>query len=273
MYNIAIGACAAVLYLISGSLLGVRLSRIAGGAKSVMSKTRLVAMAAVAAILHGLFLIQLIMQADGINLGFFNALSLASLLIVVILLLLGLLSPVENLGIVLLPFSAVSIVLVLLFPSQRMISDSASWPLEVHIIISIIAYALLAMATVQALLLAIQDYRLRHHQPGGMLRGIPPLTTMETLLFQMIAAGFVTLSLALLSGFLFLEDVFAQHLVHKTTLSIVAWLVFGILLWGRWRFGWRGRTALRWTLGGFITLMLAYFGSKLVLELILQRVG
>jgi ABC-type uncharacterized transport system permease subunit len=160
-----------------------------------------------------------------------------------------------------------------MFPSQRIISDSVSWPLELHIIISIIAYALLAMATVQALLLALQDRRLRQHHPGGFLRGMPPLTTMESLLFQMIAAGFVALGLALLSGLLFLEDMFAQHLVHKTVLSIAAWLVFGILLWGRWRFGWRGRTAIRWTLGGFITLMLAYFGSKLVLELILNRVN
>jgi ABC-type uncharacterized transport system permease subunit len=91
------------------------------------------------------------------------------------------------------------------------------------------------------------------------------------LLFQMIAIGFVLLSLALLSGLLFLEDIFTQHLVHKTVLSSIAWAVFGILLWGRWRFGWRGRTAIRWTLSGFATLALAYFGSKLVLELLLKR--
>ena len=93
---------------------------------------------------------------------------------------------------------------------------------------------------------------------------------MESLLFQMIATGFALLTLALVTGFLFLEDIFAQHLVHKTTLSIIAWFVFGILLWGRWRFGWRGQTALRWTIGGFIFLMLAYFGSKFVLELVLN---
>ena len=100
-------------------------------------------------------------------------------------------------------------------------------------------------------------------------RMMPPLTTMESLLFDAIIIGFVCLSVSLVSGMVFLEDMFAQHLAHKTVLSIIAWLVFAILLTGRWMVGWRGRTAIRWTLGGFISLMLAYFGSKFVLELIL----
>ncbi|EDN66789.1 Cytochrome c assembly protein [Beggiatoa sp. PS] len=87
----------------------------------------------------------------------------------------------------------------------------------------------------------------------------------------MIAVGFGFLSLSLISGMVFLEDIFAQHLVHKTALSIVAWCVFAILLFGRWRYGWRGKTAIRWTLSGFVALMLAYFGTKMVLELILHR--
>ena len=121
------------------------------------------------------------------------------------------------------------------------------------------------------ILLAIQDRHLHNRQPGGFIRALPPLQVMEALLFQMIGVGYVLLTLALLTGILFLEDIFAQHLVHKTVLSIIAWLVFGILLWGRWHFGWRGRVAIRWTIGGFIFLMLAYFGSKFVLELILNR--
>jgi ABC-type uncharacterized transport system permease subunit len=102
------------------------------------------------------------------------------------------------------------------------------------------------------------------------VRALPPLQTMESLLFEMIAVGFVLLSLALLSGFSFLEDMFAQRQVHKTVLSIIAWFVFGTLLWGRYRFGWRGQKALIWTLSGFVVLMLAYFGSKVVIELILS---
>jgi ABC-type uncharacterized transport system permease subunit len=94
---------------------------------------------------------------------------------------------------------------------------------------------------------------------------------METLLFRMIGLGFVTLSLSLISGAFYLDDIFGQHLAHKTVLSVLAWLIFAILLWGRWQFGWRGRTAIRWTITGFVILMLAYFGSKFVIQLILQR--
>jgi len=118
-------------------------------------------------------------------------------------------------------------------------------------------------------LLAIQDYHLRNRHPGGFIRSLPPLQTMEALLFEMILAGFILLTMALLTGFTFLEDMFAQHLAHKTILSIIAWLVFGTLLWGRFRSGWRGQKALIWTLAGFLVLMLAYFGSKFVVEMVL----
>ncbi len=134
-----------------------------------------------------------------------------------------------------------------------------------------LAYSLLSIAAIQSIVLALQDRRLRHKHPGGLTGALPPLQVMESLLFQMIGLGFIFLSLSLLSGIVYLEDIFAQHLVHKTVLSIVAWAVFGVLLWGRWHSGWRGRTAIRWTLGGFVLLLLAYFGSKLVLELILGR--
>jgi len=92
---------------------------------------------------------------------------------------------------------------------------------------------------------------------------------MERLLFEMITAGFLLLTLALISGFVFTDDLFAQHLAHKTVLSMIAWVVFATLLGGRYLLGWRSRTALRWTLAGFILLMLAFFGSKAVLELII----
>ncbi|RMG32852.1 MAG: cytochrome C biogenesis protein, partial [Gammaproteobacteria bacterium] len=179
--------------------------------------------------------------------------------------------PVEVLGLAIFPLTAVAMALDLHNPGHHLLGNEVSWSLRVHVTVSILAYAMLTLATVQALLLALQDNHLRSHHPGGFIRALPPLQTMESLLFEMIGLGFVLLTLSLLSGFLYLEDMFAQHVVHKTLLSIIAWVVFGALLWGRWRFGWRGTTAIRWTLTGFVVLMLAYFGSKAVLELILQR--
>ncbi|GIX30461.1 MAG: hypothetical protein KatS3mg124_0933 [Porticoccaceae bacterium] len=137
--------------------------------------------------------------------------------------------------------------------------------------ISLTAYGLFTIATVQAVLIAFQHRRLHEHQPlGGLLRGLPPLQTMEALLFEFIGAGFVLLSLALLTGFLFVRDLWGQQLVHKTFFAILGWTVYAILLLGRVRFGWRGPTAIRFAIGGFAFLALAYWGSKLALEVILQ---
>jgi len=148
-----------------------------------------------------------------------------------------------------------------------------NWAMSTHILTSIIAFSLLNIAALQAILLAIQDQQLKSHPPKRFIQSLPPLQTMESLLFQMLGTGIVFLTISLVSGFLFIEDLFAQHLVHKTVLSILAWVIFTCLLIGRSRYGWRGQTAIQWTLIGFVLLLLAYFGSKLVLELILHRQG
>lgn len=220
---------------------------------------------------HTFVLYQEVLVPPGINLGFFTALSLASWTVVMLLLLSSLSKPVENLGILLFPVAALTVYLDLRFPSLHLLRQEAGWALKLHVLTSMLAYSLLTLASVQAVLLAIQDRHLRQRHPGGFIRTLPPLQTMEILLFEMIGAGFALLTLALLSGFVFLEDMFAQHLVHKTVLSILGWLLFGALLIGRFRYGWRGRTALIWTLSGYLVLILAYFGSKAVLELILKR--
>ncbi len=193
-------------------------------------------------------------------------------MIVVLLLLLYLREPVANLGLGLLPLAALALVLVLLFggtPTAPTVPIRSQ--LEFHVLVSICAYAVLSLAAMQAILLGLQQRLLHEHHPGGVLRALPPLYMMESLLFRMIAIGFVLLTVALISGFVFLENMFAQHLVHKTVLSIVAWIVFGLLLAGHYWAGWRGPTAVRFTIGGIVLLILAYFGSKFVLELILAR--
>ncbi len=257
-----------VLYLASAVVIGQRLFRLNYGRQLPRSLGLGLGFAGLA--VHTLLLYQNIITDAGINLGFFGAGSLISWTVLLLLFTSSLSKPVENLGIVLLPLAALSIVLEMSLPAQHLLGADAPWGLRVHVLISLLAYSLLTLASVQAVLLAVQDHHLRNRHPGGFIRSLPPLQTMEALLFEMIALGFALLTLSLLSGIMFLEDMFAQHLVHKTVLSIVAWVVFGILLWGRHRSGWRGQKALIWTLVGFVVLMLAYFGSKFVIELVLN---
>jgi ABC-type uncharacterized transport system permease subunit len=261
------GGAAVVLYLMSSILLGLRLAR--GDEGLQRSKNGPLSVGIGALLLHGLVLYQIVLTTAGVNLGIFNSFSLVAWLIVLLLVVSSFSQPTENLGIIVQPVAGLTIFLALAFPSQRLIDQNTPLGLEAHIFTSILAYSVLSIAAVQALLLAVQDRHLRNRHPGGFIRALPPLQTMESLLFQMIWLGFVLLSVALLTGLLFLDDIFAQHLAHKTVLSIASWGVFGILLWGRHRFGWRGRIAIRWTLAGLIVLAIAYFGSKLVLEVLL----
>ncbi|MBA2238046.1 MAG: cytochrome c biogenesis protein CcsA, partial [Lysobacter sp.] len=145
------------------------------------------------------------------------------------------------------------------------------WRLLLHAWLALLAYATLAIAALLAIMSWLQERALRRRQLHPWLRALPPLVELETLLFRTVTAGFVLLSAALLTGALFVEDLLAQHLVHKTVLSVVSWLAFAALLIGRWRLGWRGSVAVRWTLVAMALLLLAVFGSKFVLELVLQR--
>jgi len=224
-----------------------------------------------ALLLHAIALYALIFGVLGMDLGFFNMLALVGLLMAAIGFAAFLKPAFENLGVVLFPLAGVSILLAETLTHDVLLLRGGSWPLYTHILFSLIAYSLLGVAALQAVVLAVQEHRLRRGHAGGLLSSLPPLQEMEHFLFQLIAAGFVLLTLALFTGMIFVHNLFAQNLEQKTVLSLLAWLVFAVLLWGRWRFGWRGRTAIRWTLSGFVSLMLAYFGCKLVLELILGR--
>jgi ABC-type uncharacterized transport system permease subunit len=269
MQAIGLATLAIVLYLLTSAALTLRLAHAASGLTLNRGLVLLLGFGAVA--LHGLALYPRLITDSGLDLGFFNAASLTALITASLLLLASIRQPVENLGIPLLPVAAATMALVAWYPDQRAVIADNGWQLDLHILFSVLAYSMFALAAVQSVLLAIQDNHLRNRHPGGFIRALPPLQVMERLLFQMIGTGYTLLSIALLTGIFFLEDIFAQHLVHKTILSFTGWVIFGVLLWGRWRFGWRGRKAIGWTLSGFAFLILAYFGSKLVLELILNR--
>jgi ABC-type uncharacterized transport system permease subunit len=220
---------------------------------------------------HFLYTAIVFQQNNGFNFSFFSTGSLVAMIVALLLLIAALNKPVEKLGIALFPIAATMLALELNFADKKQLLSHYNWAMSTHILTSIIAFSLLNIAALQAILLAIQDQQLKSHPPRRFIQSLPSLQTMESLLFQMLATGLVFLTISLVSGFLFIEDLFAQHLVHKTVLSLSAWIIFSGLLMGRSRYGWRGQTAIRWTLIGFVLLLLAYFGSKLVLELILHR--
>ena len=178
--------------------------------------------------------------------------------------------PVAALGVIVFPLAAL-LLAIDVFAAPRTVPQPMDWQIKLHVTVALLAFGVLSIAAALAILLAVQERALRHRQFGALLRALPPLTLTETLLFRLIGAGFALLSLTLLTGILFVADLFGQHLIHKTALSIIAWLVFGVLLWGRWRHGWRGRSAVNLTLTGMAILLLAFFGSKFVLEVILHR--
>ncbi len=264
------GILAILLYLLVAFLFGLKLQTRRPFPRGITRQT-LILGGLLGVALHGVALFGAIFTPAGTDLEVVNVASLAVWLAALLLLLSALKAPTENLAIALLPLAALTLAVQLFVPARPVLLTNASTGLEIHILLSLLAFSLLSIAALQAILLAIQDKHLRNRRPGGFIRALPPLETMERLLFQIIGLGFVFLSLALFNGILFVDDIFAQHLVHKTVLSIVAWIMFAILLWGRWRFGWRGRTAIRWTMGGLIILLVGYFGSKLILELVLQR--
>lgn len=257
---------APVLYLTAGGFLAAGL-----WTKRSAYLTAAIVIALGATFAHGVFLIVYLPAPGGIDANLFNSLSLVSLLIVLVLLLAEIRVPVIEIGIVAFPGAALCLILQQTLAPGAVVLTSADPIIAAHVFASLLAYSVLSIAAANAALIAIQDAVLRRHRGIRLLEMLPPLTVMENLLFKLVLVGWLILTLGLITGILFIDNLLAQHLVHKTVLSVVAWITFGLLLAGRWRFGWRGMTAVWLTLAGMFLLILAYFGSKLVLELILGR--
>lgn len=205
----------------------------------------------------------------GADMHFFSALSLVSLGMAALTATVGARGRMAALGVFAFPLAA--LLLAIYAHKGHAPSAPLDWRLQLHAWLALLAYATLAIAALLAMMLWLQERALRRREFHVWLRTLPPLTELETLLFRTIAVGFALLTLTLLTGVLFVENLLAQHLVHKTVLSALSWLVFGGLLLGRWRYGWRGSRAVHWTLTAMALLLLAFFGSKFVLELVLGR--
>ena len=232
----------------------------------------LLCIALVGLALHFTHLMHVLFDANGIELGIINMLSLFGFVLVACGTFLILFRDIESLMAPAYPAACIALLTSLLGHDRVSPHLEMSSGLAAHILTSMLAYGVIALALSQAVLLWLQDYQLKRRHIYSIMRLLPPIQTMEHTLFDLIAIGLVLLTVANALGFLFVNDLFAQHLIHKTALSIAAWAVLGILLMGRYLWGWRGMKAVKWTLLGYVLLTLGYFGSKLVLEVILERV-
>lgn len=260
-----LGLIATFFYALS-SLLLYRQFR--GQAKP--SRAALMLPGGVAVASHAAGLYFLLVTEQGLRLGLFPVASCIAAVGAGLVLVSSLYRPFQWIGTLVFPFA------VLIIPASLWVDTGYNVrPLEhgvgMHVLLSILAYSVLVLAACQALLLLIQDRQLKDGHIRGMMRLFPPMQIMESMLFDIIWLGQSLLTLAILFGFLYVDDLFAQHLVHKTVLTLVAWVIFAVLLIGRHLRGWRGRTAIRFTLTGFAVLVVAFFGSQLVLEVILNR--
>jgi ABC-type uncharacterized transport system permease subunit len=210
-------------------------------------------------------------RASGVtDLHFFAALSLVGLGMATLTSVVGASGRMRALGVVVFPLAALVLLVYALYGHATQ-PEPLDWRLLLHAWLALLAYATLAVAALLAVFLWLQERALRRREFHRWLRALPPLIELEMLLFRTIGVGFVLLGATLLTGMLFVDNLLAQHLVHKTVLSVLSWLAFGALLLGRWRYGWRGAIAVRWTLVAMALLVLAFFGSKFVLELVLHR--
>lgn len=227
----------------------------------------------VALVLHAWLASGDIVAADGLDLSFGNALSVVAGLAAVVAYTTGLMRTLPLIATVVLPIAGVfSMLPVMMTNPHRFPYVEAPWA-AAHVAVALLAYALFIVAAVQALVLMGLEKRLHRGLPNPDTAELPPLLTLERFLFRLVALGFLLLTLTVVSGIFFSEAIFGRPLTfnHKTVFSILSWLVFGGLLAGRKRYGWRGRVALRWILTGTTLLLLAYLGSKFVLEVLLHR--
>ena len=246
--------------------------------------------------LHTLLLYDGLFAAPVLRFGFGQALSVTLWLAVLIYWFESMFVNLEGMQALVLPLAAVCVLLPAVFPGLEAPAYAHTLGFRAHLTLAMLAYSLFTIGALHALLMALLEGTLhgdrfrigkqeaagraeRHAGGPGLLAGplasLPPLLTLERLLFRILTLGFVLLTLTLVTGALFSEEVFGRafRFNHKTLFAVISWVIFGLLLAGRWRYGWRGRKALRWTLAGFVMLLLAYVGSRFVLEVVLTRGG
>jgi len=231
------------------------------------------AVTALALVLHAVTIARAVLTPDGLDLSFMHALSLVAWLTVLVAGLSGVLAKLPAVGNVILPVAALCALAPLAGGSPHRFPYAGDSLATLHIAVALVAYALFVVAALQALLLTGLEKRLHRGLALPDADGSVPLLTLERFLFRLVAAGFVLLTMTLVSGLLFSEQLFGRPVTftHKNLFAVLGWLTFATLLFGRWRYGWRGRRALYWILAGTAMLVLGYLGSKFVAEILLGR--
>ena len=261
-----IGLTACLLYIIGAGWQWAVLRQL-----TPPQRTPIIGIGLVAVLLNALAVWQEVLRDSGIAFGVFDMASVLSLVVAGIVLLSALNRPLENLFVVILPFAALAIIASLFTPDTYSPRGTVPSGVFAHVVMSVTAYGLLTVAAVQALVVWIQDRSLRKKR-GPIIGSLPPLQTMEALLFELLVIGVGFLTIAVTSGFLFIDDIFKPRgMMHHVGITLASWVVFAVLIWGRFRHGWRGAQAARWAMSGFALLLLGYFGSKAVLELVLTK--
>ena len=265
--DILLHVVVAALYVVAA---WIARPRDAGAAASPLAQRAAIA---VAFAVHAVVIVRAIVTPDGLDLSFAHALSLVAALAVLVAWASGALRILPGVATMILPVAALCAALPALSRTAHPFRYADAPLAAAHISIALVAYALFVVAALQAVVLTGIEQRLHRGAPPAGESATPPLLTLERYLFRLIGIGFVLLTVALASGFLFSETLFGKPVTftHKNVFSVAGWAAFAVLLFGRWRYGWRGRTALKWIVGGTLLLVLGYLGSKFVMEVILQR--
>ncbi|MDP6413613.1 MAG: cytochrome c biogenesis protein CcsA [Gammaproteobacteria bacterium] len=259
------GLFAVLFYLMGAIFQGVKFT------SNKNTRTAVFTFGAMAVIAHAISAFGVIRTTSGYHFGFFEISTLIAVSISLLVIISALRKPLENLFLGLFPLAILAILTSLTVSSDYPPTDMSPG-LASHILTSILAYSFIIIAALQSVFLAYQNYHLKHGHAGGLISKFPALLDMEAFLFELLWVGQVLLSLAIIAGLLFIDNIWGiDGVIHKTVFSMLAWIVFAVLLWGRYRLGWRGvRPAIRGTLAGSTLLIVGYYGSKLALEYILS---
>lgn len=217
-----------------------------------------------AVLFHAVMLYHWIDVGHGQDLNVLNMFSLVAWLVALLLIVMSLAKPVENLSLFIFPMAALSILVAVAVPGNHVI-DTAKDPRQlVHILLSVMSFGVFFLATAQSIILAIQERRLRDKQASGIWLKLPALDTMEAILYQLILLGFIVLTVLLVTSFYFYHHVLWQRFLQKSILACLAWIVFAALLVAHKFWGWHGRKSAYGTLLGICLLLLTYFSSTML---------